>query len=62
MLKKIILGNNPHTTIVGAVLAGLYALQTTLATPNVQWYNVAITVAIAVLGRVAGDSANTSNK
>lgn len=53
---KNFLGSSPRTTIAGIILAGLYALQTAILTQPVQWYNVAIVVAIAVLGRLAGDS------
>ena len=60
MLKSI-LGNNPQTTIAGIILAGLYALQTAMSSAAAHWYDVAIPVAIAVLGRLAGDSANTKN-
>ena len=58
MLNKI-LGNNPRTTITGAVLAGLYALQTALTSGFKTWYDIAIPVGIAILGRLSGDSENT---
>lgn len=58
---KLILGSNPRTSITGIILAGLYAFQTALSSSPAHWYDVAIIVAIAVLGRAAGDSANTLN-
>ena len=59
MLKKIFLGGNPQTSIAGIVLAGLYALQAATSSTPTHWYDVAIPVAIAIFGRIAGDSANT---
>lgn len=56
MLNKI-LGNNPLTTITGAVLAGLLALQTALTGGFKTWYDVAIPVTIAILGRLSTDTA-----
>lgn len=57
-MKNFFLGSNPQTSIAGIILAGLYALQTAIANPPVQWWNVAIVVAIAVLGRLSADSKN----
>jgi hypothetical protein len=59
MLKEIFIGRNPLTTIAGAVLAGVMALQTALSTNPTHWYDWVIPVTIAVLGRVAGDTNNT---
>ena len=61
MLQKILLGSNPRTSIAGLLLAGLLAAKLAIETNPVHWWNVAIPVGIAILGRVAGDSANTVN-
>ncbi len=59
MFQKIFLGSNPRTSIAGILLAALYALQIAVKAAPSHWYDVAIAVLIAVLGRVAGDSANS---
>jgi hypothetical protein len=59
-MKKIFLGSNPQTSLAGIILAGLYALQAATSTTPAHWYDVAIPVAIAILGRVAGDSSNSN--
>jgi hypothetical protein len=59
MLKQIFVGKNPLTTITGALLAGALALQAALSTNPTHWYDWALPVGIAILGRVAGDSNNT---
>ena len=59
MLKEIFVGKNPLTTITGALLAGLLALQTASSTNPIHWYDWALPVCIAILGRVAGDTNNT---
>lgn len=53
---KLLFGSNPLTTIAGYILAGLYAAQTVMTTGFTHWYDIAIPVAIAILGRVAGDT------
>ena len=58
-MLKTLLGNNPRTTIAGAVLAGLFVLQTELKHGISHWYDVAIPVVIAILGRLSADSQNT---
>ncbi len=55
-MKQIIFGDNPLTTIAGYILAGLYAMQTAMSAGPTPWYNIVIPVAIAIFGRVAGDT------
>ena len=59
MFKKIFLGSNPLTSTAGYLLAGLYAAKIALASNPSHWYEIALPVGIAILGRVAGDSQNT---
>ena len=61
MLKKILLGNNPRSTIIGAIVASLYAIQTTLSTSPAHWYDWALAGALALFGRLSADSANTKS-
>lgn len=60
-MKNFFLGSNPRTSYVGYILAGLYALQTALKAQPAHWYDVLIPVALAVFGRIAGDSSNSLN-
>lgn len=57
---KHILGSNPLTTIAGFIVAGLMAAQTLMAAGETNWLNIAIATAIAILGRVSGDSQNSN--
>jgi hypothetical protein len=59
MIKQILLGDNPRSTIIGAVAAGLLAIQTTLSTHPAHWYDWALAGALALFGRLAADSANS---
>lgn len=61
MLQKILLGSNPRTSIAGILLAGLLAAKAAMMTAPAHWWDIALPVGIAILGRVAGDSANTVN-
>lgn len=58
-MKKI-LGKNPRTSLIGYTLAGLYAAQDCYSHGLTHWTQLIIPVGIAVLGRAAGDSANTN--
>lgn len=52
---KQIFGESWQTTLAGYVLAGLLVAQDLIDTGETSWWKIAISVAIAVLGRVAGD-------
>ena len=54
---KNILGSNPLTSIAGYLVAGLLVAQEMLTTGETSWLKIAIAVSVAVLGRVAGDTA-----
>jgi hypothetical protein len=56
---KNILGSNPFTSIAGYVVAGLMVVQTLITAGETDWFKIGIAAAIAVLGRVSGDSINT---
>lgn len=62
MFKKIFIGHNPLTTLAGYALAGLYAAQAALQAGTTKWHQIALPVAIAIFGRVAGDTNNTLNR
>jgi hypothetical protein len=57
---KHILGSNPLTSIAGYLVAGLMVVQTALAAGNTNWLQIATAAAIAILGRVSGDSENSN--
>ena len=52
---KTLFGESWHTTVSGLVLAGLTVAQDLINTGVTSPWKIAIAVAIAVLGRVAGD-------
>ena len=58
-MKNFFLGSNPITTIAGYLLAGLHVANDLLTKGITSGWQIAIPVAIAILGRVAGDSTNT---
>jgi hypothetical protein len=58
-MKKI-LGSNPLTSAAGLIVAGLLVAKTMLAAGETNYWNIGIAVAIAVLGRVAGDTQNSN--
>jgi hypothetical protein len=60
-MKQIFLGKNPLTTIAGYLLAGLVAAKQLLSEGTTEWYNIALAVGIAILGRVAADTTNSTN-
>jgi ABC-type enterochelin transport system permease subunit len=53
-MKKIF-GDSWHTTLAGLLLAGLLVAQDLIDKGVTSRWTIAIAVAIAVLGRVAGD-------
>jgi hypothetical protein len=55
---KIILGDNPLTSIAGYLVAGLLVAQNYLDKGETSWLKIGIAVGIAILGRVSADSAN----
>lgn len=57
---KNILGSNPITTIAGIVVAGLMVAQDFVTKGETNYWKIGIAVAIAILGRVAGDSNNSN--
>lgn len=57
---KNILGSNPLTSIAGILVAGLLVAQDLVIKGETSAWKIGIAVAIAVLGRVAGDSNNSN--
>lgn len=60
-MKKLILGDNPLTTLAGIALAALYVIRDSMDN-HLTLVEGAIAVAIAILGRLAGDSLNVKPK
>lgn len=54
---KQIFGESWQTTVAGYFLAGLMVAQDLIDKGETTWWKISIAVAIAVLGRVAGDEA-----
>ncbi|MBV7529049.1 hypothetical protein [Chitinophaga sp. sic0106] len=55
-MKQLILGKSPITSILGYVAAGIMIIQTSLDSGETNWLNIAVAVALGLLGRKAGDS------
>jgi hypothetical protein len=58
---KSILGDSWKTSLVGAILAGLTVYQEYLKTGSVSNSQIAIAVAIAILGRLMADATKENN-
>lgn len=65
---KQILGSHPITSIIGYIAGAATAAQTLIpsftnpTTHSIDWLQVVIGVAVAMLGRKAADSSNTVTK
>jgi hypothetical protein len=57
---KHILGSNPFTSIAGYLVAGLMVVQTLITAGETDWLKIGIAAAIAILGRVSGDTQNSN--
>ena len=55
-MKKIFIGDSPKSTYAGIAAGALYAALPYLQSGTVDWKNVAIAVALYILGRLSGDS------
>ena len=59
-MKNIFLGSNPMTSVAGYVVSGLVVVQALLEKGETNYWKIGIAAAIAVLGRVSGDSTNSN--
>jgi hypothetical protein len=59
---RIALGDNPNTSIAGLLQLIVVTATQAFGEGPVNWSTLGISLAIAILGRIAGDSSNTSNK
>lgn len=59
-MKKTLLGENPLTSIVGYLLAGLTTADALLKSGDTNYIQIGIAVALAILGRVSADSLNST--
>jgi hypothetical protein len=56
---EVTFGKDWKTTIAGYLAAGLMVAQEMLNTGNTNYWRIGLAVAIAIFGRVAGDSKKT---
>jgi len=53
---KLIFGESYKTSIVGYIVSGLVAYDGLLKSGETDWKKIIVAVALAVFGRIAGDS------